>query len=77
MTKILGHQKGLSHEIGRAYVESAMDSPTLKDFSNLLSSWLLAALGLSSGRSASAATAIYSVFRPNLEIPHKSAGGVF
>ena len=38
---------------------------------------LWAALELSRGRFASAATAIYSVFRPNLEIPHQSAGGVF
>ena len=38
---------------------------------------LWAAPELSRGRFASAATAIYSVFRPNLEIPHQSAGGVF
>jgi len=38
-------------------------------------SW--AAPGLSSGRFFVAATAIYSVFRRNLEIPHQSAGWVF
>ena len=39
--------------------------------------WSWAAPGLSSGRFFVAATAIYSVFRRNLEIPHQSAGGVF
>ena len=35
-------------------------------------SW--AALGLSSGHFAAAGSVIYHVFRPNLEIPHQSAG---
>ncbi len=33
--------------------------------------------GLSSGRFVVAAEAIYIVFRPNLEKPHQSTGGVF
>jgi hypothetical protein len=39
--------------------------------------WSWAALGLSSRRFVVAATASYIVFRPDLEIPHQSTGGVF
>jgi hypothetical protein len=38
-------------------------------------SWV--APGLSSGRFVVAAAANYIAFRPNLEIPHQSTGGVF